>query len=134
MIAGVPSWTEFDGCEFHSPRGDFDDVILARKDAPSAYHLACVVDDAESSVTLVTRGADLRASTPVQRLLQQLLGYPEPIYLHHSLVAHADGRRLAKRDRGPTLAAMREAGIDGPALAVDLLAGKLALGFSFAEA
>ena len=134
VIAGVPSWTEFDGREFHSSRGHFEDVILARKDAPSAYHLACVVDDAVSGITLVTRGADLRASTPVQRLLQQLLGYPEPIYLHHSLVAHADGRRLAKRDRGPTLAAMREAGIDGPALAADLLAGKLPLGFSFAEA
>lgn len=80
------------------------------------------------------RGADLRASTPVQRLLQKLLDVPEPRYLHHRLVVHKDGRRLAKRDEAPTLQALREAGVDGPALAADLLAGKLPLGFAFAEA
>ena len=128
-IAGLPSWTEVDGRTFQSARGDFDDVILARKDAPAAYHLACVVDDAASGVTLVTRAVDLRSSTPVQRLLQSLLGFPEPTYLHHPIVAHADGRRLAKRDRSPTLAAMRDNGVDGLALAADLLAGKLPLGF-----
>ena len=78
------------------------------------------------------RGADLRAATPVQRLLQALLGLPEPIYLHHPLVTHEDGRRLAKRDLAPTLAAMREDGVDGRTLAADLLAGKLPLGFAFA--
>jgi glutamyl-Q tRNA(Asp) synthetase len=92
--------------------------------------LACVVDDSASDVDLVVRGADLRPSTPVQRLLQILLGLPEPRYLHHRLVLHGDGRRLAKRDRAPTLAAMREAGADGPALAADLIAGKLPLGFT----
>jgi glutamyl-Q tRNA(Asp) synthetase len=85
-------------------------------------------------VTLVTRAADLRRSTPIQRLLQLLLGLPEPTYLHHKLVAHADGRRLAKRDLAPTLAAMRENGVDGPTLARDLLADKLPLGFTFVEA
>ena len=133
-VTGLPSWAEADGCRFSSTRGDFDDVILARKDAPAAYHLACVVDDAASGVTLVTRASDLRASTPVQRLLQMLLQLPEPTYLHHPLVAHADGRRLAKRDIAPTLAAMRDNGIDGRALAADLLAGKLPLGFSFIDA
>lgn len=133
-ITGLPSWTEVDGRRFSSARQDFDDVILARKDAPAAYHLACVVDDAASGVTLVTRAADLRASTPVQRLLQMLLDLPEPIYLHHPLVAHADGRRLAKRDLAPTLAAIRDHGIDGRALAADLLVGKLPLGFSFIDA
>jgi len=132
-IAGLPPWLEADGQRFTTSIIDFDDVILARKDAPSAYHLACVVDDAASGVTLVTRGADLRSSTPIQRLLQSLLGLPEPAYLHHALVAHADGRRLAKRDQAPTLAAMREAGVDGPALAVDLRAGKLPLGFAFRD-
>ena len=83
---------------------------------------------------MVVRGADLRASTPIQRLLQQLLGLPEPTYLHHPLVAHLDGRRLAKRDLAPTLAAMRAEGVDGPALAGDLLAHKLPLGFTFIEA
>jgi glutamyl-Q tRNA(Asp) synthetase len=134
VITGLPSWTEADGGVFHSRRADFDDAILARKDAPAAYHLACVVDDAATGVTLVTRAADLRASTPIQRLLQMLLGLPEPTYFHHPLVAHADGRRLAKRDLPPTLAAMRDAGTDGRALAADLLAGKLPLGFTFLEA
>ena len=133
-IAGFPSWTEWDGNPFTTGPEDFEDVILARKDTPAAYHLACVVDDAASGVTLVTRGADLRGSTPTQRLLQRLLGLAEPTYLHHQLVTHADGRRLAKRDLAPTLAAMREAGVDGRALAADLLAGKLPLGFAFASA
>lgn len=131
---GLPSWTEADGGTFAASRADLDDAILARKDAPAAYHIACVVDDAATAVTLVTRGADLRASTPIQRLLQMLLGLPEPTYLHHPLVAHADGRRLAKRDRAPTLAAMRESGADGHALAGDLAAGKLPLGFGFIDA
>ncbi len=103
--------------------------MLARKDAPASYHLACVVDDAASGVTLVTRASDLRCSTPVQRVLQVLLGLSQPAYLHHALVTHSDGRRLAKRDLAPTLAVMREAGVDGRALAADLLAGKLPLGF-----
>jgi glutamyl-Q tRNA(Asp) synthetase len=133
QLVGFPSWTERDGREFPTDPEDFDDVILARKDAPAAYHLACVVDDAASGVTVVVRGADLRSSTPIQRLLQRLLELPEPTYLHHRLVAHADGRRLAKRDRAPTLAAMREAGADGPALARDLAGGRLPLGFAFTD-
>ena len=129
--AGLPSWTEQDGHPYRASEADIGDAILARKDAPASYHLACVVDDAASGVDLVVRGADLRPSTPVQRLLQSLLGLPEPTYLHHPLVLHADGRRLAKRNIAPTLAAMREASVDGPALAADLAAGKLPLGFTF---
>jgi glutamyl-Q tRNA(Asp) synthetase len=132
-VAGLPSWREQDGRIFTSSAADLDDVILARKDAASAYHLACAVDDAASGVTLVTRGADLRPSTPIQRLLQSLLRLPEPTYLHHPLVTHGDGRRLAKRDLAPTLAAMRGEGVDGRALAADLLAGKLPLGFAFRD-
>jgi glutamyl-Q tRNA(Asp) synthetase len=132
-LTGCPGWTE-QGRHFGSERSDFDDVILARKDAPAAYHLACVVDDAASGVTLVTRAADLRSSTPIQRLLQILLSLPEPAYLHHPLVTHADGRRLAKRDQAPTLAALRDQGVDGPALAAELIAGTLPLGFAFVEA
>ncbi len=132
-LAGMPGWTEQDGARFEAKASDIGDAILARKDAPSSYHLACVVDDAASGVDLVVRGADLRPSTPVQRLLQSLLGLPEPRYLHHALVLHADGRRLAKRDLAPTLAAMRDAGVGGPALAAHLVAGKLPLGFTFSE-
>ena len=131
--AGLPSWREADGLTFTATREQIGDAILARKDAPASYHLSCVVDDAAAGVTLVVRGADLRPSTPIQRLLQQLLGLPEPAYLHHPLVTHADGRRLAKRDLAPTLAAMRDAGTDGPALAAELLAGKLPLGFGWSQ-
>lgn len=133
-LAGLPNWREADGREFTANDCDIGDAILARKDAPASYHLSCVVDDAMSGVTMVVRGADLRASTPIQRLLQTLLGKPQSTYLHHPLVAHADGRRLAKRDLAPTLKAMREAGVDGPALAADLLANKLPLGFTFVDA
>lgn len=131
QLASLPTWEEWDGASFSAKASDIGDAILARKDAPASYHLSCVVDDAQSGVTTVVRGADLRGSTPVQRLLQELLHLPEPTYLHHPLVTHEDGRRLAKRDLAPTLAAMRERGVDGPALAVDLLAGKLPLGFAF---
>jgi glutamyl-Q tRNA(Asp) synthetase len=130
-LVGAASWTEEDGTRFTTSSADFDDAILARKDAPAAYHLACAVDDAASGVNLVVRAADLRSSTPIQRLLQQLLGLPEPRYLHHSLVTHEDGRRLAKRNRAPTLAALRADGVDGRALAAELLEGKLPLGFAF---
>ena len=134
QLAGFPSWTEQDGKRFTTGPSDFDDVILARKDAPAAYHLACAVDDAASGVTLVVRAADLRSSTPIQRLLQTLLSLPEPQYLHHQLVAHADGRRLAKRDKAPTLAATRGEGVDGMALARDLGEARLPLGFAFLDA
>jgi glutamyl-Q tRNA(Asp) synthetase len=133
-LAGLPSWSDQGGERFTAAPGDIGDAILARKDAPASYHLSCVVDDAASGVTMVVRGADLRVSTPIQRLLQQLLGLPEPTYFHHPLVTHEDGRRLAKRDLAPTLAAMRKAGMDGPSLAGNLLAGNLPSGFRLAEA
>ena len=132
--AGLPAWTEEDGTRIASSREAIGDAILARKDAPSSYHLACVVDDADSGVTLVVRGEDLRPSTPTQRLLQALLDLPEPAYLHHPLITHEDGRRLAKRDRAPTLEAMRQEGVDGPGLAADLIEGRLPLGFRLSRA
>ncbi len=130
----MPSWSEAGGREYRAGERDIGDAILARKDAPASYHLSCVVDDAASGVNLVVRGADLRASTPIQRLLQALLELPEPTYLHHPLVAHEDGRRLAKRDQAPTLAAMRESGVDGRELADRLRDVRLPLGFRFIEA
>ena len=130
---GLPSWTEADSKQFEARTEEIGEAILARKDAPSSYHLACVVDDAEMGVTTVVRGADLRPSTPTQRLLQTLLSLPEPTYLHHPLVTHGDGRRLAKRDLAPTLATMRDERVDGRVLAADLLAGKLPLGFGWSQ-
>jgi glutamyl-Q tRNA(Asp) synthetase len=86
------------------------DVVLARKDAPTSYHLAVTADDAAQGVSLVTRGADLFAATHIHRLLQALLGLPTPLYRHHPLVTDPGGRRLAKRDRALTLAALRQSG------------------------
>ena len=130
---GLPRWTEQDGTDFQSTREHVGDAILSRKDAPSSYHLACVLDDADQGVTMVVRGADLRPSTPIQRVLQDLLGLPEPAYFHHKLVTHLDGKRLAKRDHAPTLEAMRAEGVDGPALVKSLTAQSLPLGFAFHE-
>jgi glutamyl-Q tRNA(Asp) synthetase len=87
------------------------DIVLARKETPSSYHLAVVVDDAYQGVTLVTRGEDLLPATPVQRLLQTLLGLPEPAYAHHKLILDAAGKKFSKRDGAVTLRAMREAGV-----------------------
>jgi glutamyl-Q tRNA(Asp) synthetase len=133
-LTGLPGWHESDGRRFAGATADIGDAILARKDAPASYHLSCVVDDAASGVTTIVRGADLRPSTPIQRSLQILLELPEPVYLHHALIGHEDGRRLAKRELAPTLAAMRESGMDGPELAQSLLAGRLPSGFRFQDA
>lgn len=99
---------------------DCGDIVLARKDIGVGYMLSCVVDDAADGVTDIVRGRDLFDSTPVQRLLQALLGLPAPRYLHHRLLLAPDGRRLAKRDKAETLASLREAGVDGPGLAAGL--------------
>jgi Glutamyl- and glutaminyl-tRNA synthetases len=87
------------------------DVVLARKDALCSYHLCVTHDDAAQGVTLVTRGQDLRAVTPIHVLLQHLLGWPTPAYAHHPLLTDQSGRRLAKRDRAATLREMRQAGV-----------------------
>ena len=87
------------------------DIVLARKDIGTAYHLAVVVDDAFQEITHVTRGEDLLSSTHVHRLLQVLLGLPEPVYLHHALMLDEGGKRLAKRDDAHSIASMREAGL-----------------------
>jgi glutamyl-Q tRNA(Asp) synthetase len=89
----------------------FGDVVLARKDTPTSYHLAVTVDDHLQGVTLVTRGEDLLPSTHVHGLLQRLLGYETPRYAHHPLMTDAAGRRFAKRDRSLTLRSLRENGL-----------------------
>ncbi len=86
------------------------DVVLARKDIPASYHLCVTHDDARQGVTCVTRGTDLKEATAIHRLIQALMGWPEPRYAHHRLLAGPDGRRLAKRDGAPSLRALREAG------------------------
>ena len=86
------------------------DVILARKDTPTSYHLAVVVDDTAQGVTDVVRGQDLFHSTSVHRLLQNLLGLSAPRYHHHRLILDADGRKLAKSTRATGLRELRAQG------------------------
>lgn len=87
------------------------DFVLARRDAPTSYHLAVVVDDALQGVTHVVRGRDLFHATAAHVLLQEVLGLPRPIYHHHDLVLDADGRKLSKSRGDTALVAMRHAGI-----------------------
>lgn len=87
------------------------DVIIQRKDVPTSYHLAVVVDDAFQGITHVSRGHDLFAATDIHRLLQVLLELPEPLYGHHRLITDEGGRKLAKSARDTSLAELRAAGI-----------------------
>jgi len=83
------------------------DAVLARKDVPTSYHLAVVVDDAGQNVTHVTRGQDLYAATDIHRLLQVLLDLPEPLYHHHALLRDEAGRKLSKSHKDKALAILR---------------------------
>lgn len=87
------------------------DVIIARKDTPTSYHLSVTHDDALQGVTHIIRGEDLRLSTHIHVLLQRLLHLPTPTYWHHPLLTGPDGKRYAKRDRSLTLASLRDAGV-----------------------
>ena len=114
--AGELSWAE---CG-EGPNGEtgrlvaapqvWGDVVLARKETPTSYHLSVVVDDALQGVTDVVRGADLFHATSVHRLLQQLLGLPEPVYRHHRLICDEAGHKLAKSTRSTALRELRAQG------------------------
>ncbi|MEZ5787452.1 MAG: tRNA glutamyl-Q(34) synthetase GluQRS [Xanthobacteraceae bacterium] len=97
------------GCLAMAPEV-WGDVVLARKEVPTSYHLAVVVDDAAQGVTHVVRGQDLFAATGVHRLLQALLGLTPPTYHHHRLIVDAEGRKLAKSTRSTALRELRAAG------------------------
>lgn len=86
------------------------DVILARKETPTSYHLSVVVDDALQGVSEIVRGQDLFHATAVHRLLQVLLGLPEPAYRHHRLICDGEGRKLSKSSRSTGLRELRAAG------------------------
>ncbi|WP_336055469.1 tRNA glutamyl-Q(34) synthetase GluQRS [Nitratireductor sp. CH_MIT9313-5] len=86
------------------------DVVIARKETPTSYHLSVVVDDALQGVTHVVRGRDLFHATAVHRLLQELMGLPVPRYHHHDLILGDDGRKLSKSAGDTSLQALRQAG------------------------
>lgn len=110
------SWREFTDETLSATRTvearpqDWGDVILARRDIPTSYHLAVVTDDALQGVSHVVRGRDLYSATGIQRLLQELLGLAQPDYFHHRLVLGPDGRKLSKSLGDTGLAALRQAG------------------------
>ena len=115
-VAGPLSWTEF-VAEFsdvtqmiHAHPAQWGDVVLARRDVPTSYHLSVVVDDAAQGVSHVVRGRDLLLATSIQRLLQELLGYPAPAYFHHPLVEGPDGRKLSKSENDTGLKRLRGSG------------------------
>jgi glutamyl-Q tRNA(Asp) synthetase len=110
-LTGPLSWHDSRASRIEARPDLLGDVVLARKDVPTSYHLAVVTDDAVQGVTLVTRGEDLFHATHIHRVLQALLGLPNPVYHHHELLTDGQGRRLAKRDRALTLRALREAGL-----------------------
>jgi len=109
-MAGPLTWHDRGRGTVTADPAQFGDVVLARKDVPTSYHLAVTVDDAMQEVNLVSRGEDLFAATHVHRLLQALLGLPVPDYAHHRLLTDGEGRRYAKRDRALTLRALRQTG------------------------
>jgi glutamyl-Q tRNA(Asp) synthetase len=117
---GPLAWTEQGVGEIAVDARLHGDVVIARKDIPTSYHLAVTLDDAIQGVTLVTRGEDLLPATHIHRLLQALLGLPAPQYRHHRLLTDASGRRLAKRDDAETLASLRARGTDPAAIRAQL--------------
>ena len=108
--AGKLTWNEAGEGRLPCYPERFGDPVLSRKDAPGSYHLCVAHDDALQGVSLVTRAADLRPATSLHRLLQALLGWPEPAYAHHKLLVDKNGRRYAKRDGALTLRALRANG------------------------
>jgi glutamyl-Q tRNA(Asp) synthetase len=115
--AGDLSWVE----RGEGPKGEtgivtadptaWGDIIIARKQMPTSYHLSAVVDDAQQGITEVVRGEDLFWATSVHRLLQQLLGLPQPTYRHHRLIRDADGQKLSKSTKATGLRELRATGM-----------------------
>lgn len=99
---------------------ELGDIVLARKDTPTSYHLSVVVDDALQGVTQIIRGEDLWHATHIHVVLQRLLGLPTPTYHHHGLLLDEHGQRFAKRNKSVTLECLRESGMDAAALLTTL--------------
>ena len=107
-LTGPLSWLDHRAGTVQADPLSLGDIVIARKDVPTSYHLAVTVDDHLQGVTLVTRGEDLFHATHVHRLLQALLGLRVPTWYHHNLVADSLGQRMSKRNRAVTLRHLRE--------------------------
>ena len=113
-LVGPLTWRELDGdgaqTQVRAEPARWGDVVIVRKDVPTSYHLAVVVDDALQGITHVTRGRDLYEATAVHRMLQRLLDLPEPVYAHHRLLFGPDGEKLSKSQRDTSLRELRAGG------------------------
>jgi glutamyl-Q tRNA(Asp) synthetase len=105
------AFEDLDKGEQRADPAPLGDIILARKDVGTSYHIAVVHDDALQEISHIVRGEDLFELTPLHVLLQTLLGLPVPAYKHHRLLTDETGKRFAKRDKAATLKAMREDGL-----------------------
>jgi len=126
-FAGPLAWQEMDmagaGHRIAADPPAWGDVVIARREVPTSYHLAVVVDDALQGVTHVVRGEDLKAATSVHRLLQALLGLAAPLYTHHALLLDPGGRKLSKSIGSESLQALREGGMSAEQARRSALAG-----------
>jgi glutamyl-Q tRNA(Asp) synthetase len=133
-VTGPFGWTDLvAGAQIADP-ALFGDVVIWRKDAPASYQLAATLDDAADGISHVVRGMDLFAYTAIHRLLQKLLGLPEPVYWHHPLLLDEAGNKLAKSRLSQPLAEIRAKGISGIELVEQLRQGKLPLGIGVSTA
>lgn len=110
LLTGDLFWRDQELGMIKASPQNFGDVVLARKDVQTSYHLSVTVDDNLQGVNLVTRGNDLFQATHIHRLLQELLGYSVPEYHHHPLLCDSAGKRYAKRDKSVTLRSLRREG------------------------
>ena len=111
LVGKTLSWRDERAGDIKAKPEVFGDVVIARKDTPTSYHLAVVVDDAFQGVSHVVRGVDLFEATHIHRLLQALLNLPTPIYHHHDLLLDETGERLAKRRGSESLKSLRDQGV-----------------------
>jgi glutamyl-Q tRNA(Asp) synthetase len=108
---GNLKWTDMRLGEYTVPVGIIGDVVLARKDTPTSYHLSATLDDHIQRIGLVTRGEDLVSATHIHKILQVLLGLNSPRYLHHPLILDSKGFRLSKRTRAQTVKSLKASGL-----------------------
>ena len=87
-----------------------EDIVIARRDIGTSYHIAVTHDDMAQNITHVVRGADFIEQTGYHILIQALMGWPHPVYHHHALIMGKDGKKLSKRHFAASIASMREAG------------------------
>ncbi len=109
-LAGNLKWYDCEYGEQTAEPETFGDIVLARKDIATSYHLSVTIDDAIQGITRVTRGNDLLPATHIHRLLQELLELPTPDYHHHKMITDKNGLRLAKRNKSSTLQEMKKSG------------------------